>query len=406
MSLPLEDIRVVAIEQYGAGPYGTMQLADLGADVIRIEDPATGGDTARAVPPYVDQGTSLFFESFNRNKRSVALDLRIATSREILERLVQRADALVYNLRGDLAERLRLRYEDLAPINPAIVCVSLSAFGATGPRRAQGGYDFTVQGIAGWMALTGGHDQPPTKSGLSLVDYCAGYVLALAVVSGVHRARRDGIGSDADLSLFDTALAQLAYVGTWVATEGFRPPRQADSAHLSVVPFQTFPTLDGWIVVACPKESFWQRLCGALEHPELAVDERFADMAGRERNRDALIELLRTEFEQRPTAHWIELLELHGIPCGRVNDVAAALVDPQADARDSIVEYAHPVFGAVRTVAGAVRFPADPRLLERAPFFGEHTLDVLREVCGYDDAQIRDLDAAGAFGPRRTEVEA
>lgn len=406
MSLPLQDIRVVAIEQYGAGPYGTMQLADLGADIIRIEDPATSGDTARSVPPYVDEGTSLFFESFNRNKRSVALDLRNAASREVFERLVKRADALVYNLRGDVADRLRLRYAHLALVNPTLVCVSLSAFGATGPRRAQGGYDFTLQGIAGWMTLTGGPDQPPTKSGLSLVDYCAGYVLALAVVSGVHRARRDGVGCDADLSLFDTALAQLAYVGTWVATEGFAPPRQPDSAHLSVVPFQTFPTADGSIVIACPKESLWRGLCEAIARPELVDDERFADMAGRERHRGELVALLRAEFEQRPTTHWIELLERRGIPCGRVNDVAGALADPQAEARKSVVAYAHPVFGEVRTVAGAVRFPADARRLEPAPLFGEHTYEVLTEVCGYDDAQIREFDAAGAFGHRQEEVEA
>lgn len=406
MTHPLQDIRIVAIEQYGAGPYGTMQLADLGADVIRIEDPATGGDTARGVPPYAEDGTSLFFESFNRNKRSVALDLRNAASREVFERLVESADVLVYNLRGDVADRLRLRYEHLAPVNPKLVCVSLSAFGATGPRRAQGGYDFTLQGIAGWMALTGGPDEPPTKSGLSLVDYCAGYVLALAVVSGVHRARRDGLGCDADLSLFDTALAQLAYVGTWIATEGFEPSRQPDSAHLSVVPFQTFPTADGRIVIACPKESLWRSLCDAIARPELAADERFADMASRELHREELVALLRAEFEQRPTAHWIELLERNGIPCGRVNDVAAALADPQAKARKSVVAYPHPIFGEVRTVAGAVRFPADASLLEPAPLFGEHTREVLTEVCGYDDAQIRRFDAAGVFGPSRTEVEA
>ena len=221
---PFSDIRVISIEQYGAGPFATMQLADLGAEVIKIEDPTAGGDVARYVPPFSEGGTSLFFESFNRNKRSVAIDLRQPTGREVLEDLVARADALTSNLRGDQPEKLRIRYEDLKHVNPKIVCVSLSAFGMTGPRAAQGGFDFTMQGIAGWMQLTGAPDQPPTKSGLSLVDYCAGYVTALAVVAGVWQARRDGIGCDADLSLFDTALAQLTYVGTWLAESRLRAP--------------------------------------------------------------------------------------------------------------------------------------------------------------------------------------
>lgn len=405
MSLPLEDLRVVAIEQYGAGPYATMQLADLGADVIRIEDPATGGDAARYVPPFADAASSLFFESFNRNKRSIVLDLRHPRSRRVLEDLVRDADALAYNLRGDVAERLRLRYVDFAPVNPRLVCASLSAFGSTGPRAAQGGYDFTLQGIAGWMALTGGPEDPPTKSGLSLVDYCAGYVTALAILAGVHRARRTGLGCDADLSLFDTALAQLTYVGTWVASRDFRPPRRADSAHLSVVPFQTFPTADGGIVIACPKESLWRRLCDALGCSDLAVDERFVGFEAREENRAELVAVLSGEFGRRTTAEWLELLEERGVPCGAVNDVEAALADPQARARESVITYRHPVLGDVRAVASAVRLSGSDAPLRRAPLLGEHTSEVLREICQYDEAEIDDLTAAGVFGSAVPEEE-
>jgi crotonobetainyl-CoA:carnitine CoA-transferase CaiB-like acyl-CoA transferase len=399
MRLPLEDMRVIAIEQFGAGPFASMQLADLGADVIKVEDPSSGGDVARLVPPYALDGTSLFFESFNRNKRSIALDLRHPDARAVLEDLVRDADALTSNLRGDQVERLRVRYGDLRHVNPRLVCVSLSAFGNSGPRAAQGGYDFTVQGIAGWMSLTGGPDQPPTKSGLSLVDYCAGYVAALALLAGVWQARRDGLGCDADLSLFDTALAQLAYVGTWVATAGFRPPRQADSAHLSMVPFQTFPTQDGRIVIACPKESLWRRLCDALARPELAVDERFAGFEARGRNREELVALLSDLLRERTTAEWLEQLESHGVPCGAVNDVERAFSDPQAESRGALVAYEHPALGMVRTMRSPLRLSGiEEPPLRRSPFMGEDSKEVLADVCGYDEDRIEALLAAGVVG--------
>jgi crotonobetainyl-CoA:carnitine CoA-transferase CaiB-like acyl-CoA transferase len=396
MRLPLDDLRVVAVEQYGAGPFASMQLADLGADVVKVEDPSVGGDVARQVPPFVAEGTSLFFESFDRNKRSIGLDLRRPEARAVLEDLVANADALTSNLRGDQVERLRLRYADLAPVNQRLVCVSLSAFGNTGPRAPQGGYDFTVQGIAGWMALTGGPDQPPTKSGLSLVDYCAGYVAAIAVLAGVWQARRDGVGCDADLSLFETGLAQLAYVGTWVATNGFDPPRLPDGAHLSMVPFQTFPTADGRIVVACPKESLWRRLCDALERPGLAQDARFADLGARSRNRDELVRLLSALLRERTTAEWLLRLESHGVPCGAINDVEQAFADPQTAARGDVVEYDHPAYGTVRTVRTPLRLSQiEEPPLRRAPYLGEDSEHVLRDLCGYDDARIESLLASG-----------
>lgn len=396
MRLPLGDVRVVALEQYGAGPFGSMQLADLGADVIKVENPSEGGDTARGVPPYADGDASLFFESFNRNKRSIALDLRVDGSRAVLEDLVRGSDAVLSNLRGDQAARLRLRYEDFEHVNPRIVCVSLSAFGNTGPRAAEGGYDFTVQGIAGWMSLTGGPDQPPTKSGLSLVDYCGGYVAALALLAGVWQARRDGVGCDADLSLFETALAQLAYVGTWAASRDFRPPRMADSAHLSVVPFQTFATSDGRIVVACPKENLWRRLCAALERPDLAADPRFDGVDARSRNRDELVATLGAILRRRSSREWLDLFEAHGVPCGAVNDVHGALAEAEASGRGAIVEYEHPRLGAVRTPRSPLRLSqiADPPL-RPGPALGENTRAVLRDVCGYDEDTIGDLEARG-----------
>ena len=405
MSLPLADVRVVAIEQFGAGPYGTMQLADLGADVIKVEDPSVGGDVSRYVPPYSDGTDSLFFESFNRNKRSLTLDLRRPEARGVLEDLVRVSDALVSNLRGDQPERLRIRFADLEHVNPRLVCVSLSGFGTTGPRASEGGYDYTMQGLAGWMALTGGPEQPPTKSGLSLVDFCGGYVAALATVAGVWRARRDGRGCDADLSLFETGLAQLTYIGVWAASRGFEPRRMPDSAHQTMVPFQAFPTADGFIVVACPKQRLWERLCDAIGRPELAADARFADFAARDRNRDVLVPLLADVLRSRPSAEWLEHLGAHGVPCGPVNDVAAALADPQAEARGDVVAYDHPVLGQVRGPASPFRLDGATPPAARGPMLGEHTGEVLRDLCGYDEARLAELAAAGVFGTERREEE-
>ena len=398
MTLPLADVRVLAIEQYGAGPWGTLQLADLGAEVIKIEDPSSGGDVGRYVPPFQEGEDSLFFETFNRNKKSVSLDLRHPAARPVLEDLVRAVDAVYSNLRGDHPKRLCITYEDLAEVNPRIVCCSLSGFGMTGPRAGEGGYDYMMQGLAGWMSLTGEPDGPPTKSGLSLVDLSGGYVSAIALLAGLWRARRDGVGCDCDVSLFETALHELMYVGTWVASRGFEPQRLSESAHPSIVPFQNFPTADGWIVVACPKQKFWERLCEAIERPDLASDPRFADFARRHENRAALVPELRRTFGTRTTDDWLEVLAHAGVPNARVNDVAEALAEPQVAARGAVVETEHPRLGTVRLVATPLRVGEEEKPARRAPFRGEHTEQVLVDLCGYTPERVRELAAAGALG--------
>ena len=369
--LPLADLRVVALEQFGAGPFGTMQLADLGAEVIKIEDPTVGGDVGRSVPPYARDGSSLFFESFNRGKHSVALDLRVPEGRHVFEELVRDADAVFSNLRGDQPAKLRIRYADLADVNPAIVCVSLSGFGTNGPRAHEGAYDATIQALAGWMSVTGGPDAPPTKSGLSLVDFASGYVAAIALMAGVWRARRDGTGCDVDLALYETALSLLTYMGTWTASRDWVAQRVPDSSHQTVVPFQMFAASDGYIVVACAKEALWRRLCDALGQGQLTNDERFCNLAARSRNRDALVALLKQAFSRRSVADWISALSAAGVPCAPVNDIKAALSDAQVAARESLIEYTQPVLGSVRTIASP--FGHDlTRKPARAPLLGEH----------------------------------
>jgi crotonobetainyl-CoA:carnitine CoA-transferase CaiB-like acyl-CoA transferase len=368
--LPLADVRVLAIEQFGAGPWATLQLADLGAEVIKIEDPASGGDVGRYVPPFQEGEDSLFFETFNRNKKSISLDLRDPAGRERFEELVRVSDVVFSNLRGDQPAKLRLRYDDLKHLNPQIVCCSLSGFGMTGPRAAEGGYDYMMQGLAGWMALTGELEGPPTKSGLSLVDLSGGYVAALAMLAALWRARRDGAGCDCDVALLDVAMHELMYVGTWAATRGYVPPRRANSAHPSLVPFQNFETADGWIVVAAPKEKFWVRLCETIGQPELATDPRFGDFAARDRNRDELGPILERAFRARASSEWLEALRETGVPASAVNDVLEAVEEAR------LVEYEHPTLGTVRQVASPLRLSDAEPPVGRAPFRGEHDEEV------------------------------
>lgn len=394
---PLEDVRIIALEQYGAGPFGSVHLADLGAQVIKIEDPRTGGDIGRYVPPYVHGEDSLFYETFNRNKQSLSLDISTPAGREVFEDLVRSSDAVWSNLRGDVPAKIGIRYADLAHLNPAIVCCSLTGFGMTGPRANEPGYDYVLQGIAGWMSLTGDPDGPPTKTGLSLVDFSSGFVAALSLLSGLHAARRDGVGGDCDVSLYDTAMSLLTYPATWAMTAGYEPTRTVDSAHPSLVPFQAFQAADGWLVVGCAKEKFWQRLVAVLERPDLGDDERFASFTLRDENRDALLPTLKAVFASNTVDHWLTQLQAAGVPSSPINDVGQALADPQAAARGLLLETDHPHWGTVKQVGSPVRFGEPFTEHRRAPHRNEHQDDVTT-LLGYSPDKVAALAAAGAFG--------
>lgn len=368
----LTGVTVVAVEQYGAGPWATLQLADLGATVIKVEDPATGGDVGRYVPPYAVGEDSLFFESFNRGKHSVSLDLKTDEGRAAFRRLAADADVVFCNLRGDQPDRLSLTYEALRHVNPRLVCCSLTGFGRTGPRRLQPAYDYVVQAMSGWMALTGGPSDPPTKSGLSLVDFCGGYVAAIAILGGLHRARSAGVGCDCDVSLLESALSLLNYVGTWQASAGFQVGRLANSAHPSIVPFQAFQTSDGWITIACAKQKFWEALCDALGRSDLREDERFADFAGRLLHRDEVIEQLQATLISTSTADAVQALEGAGVPVAAVNEVHEALRDPQIDARCALTSYEHEALGTVVQPRSPYRIDGELVQASAAPRRGEH----------------------------------
>jgi len=406
---PLEGVRIISLEQYGAGPFATLHLADLGAEVIKIEDPAAGGDIGRHVPPYQAGDTSLFFETFNRNKKSLALDISTPDGRAVFEDLVRVSDAVFSNLRGDVPAKINITYDDLKEINPAIVCCSLSGYGMSGPRAKDPGYDYMLQALGGWMSITGDPDGAPTKTGLSLVDFSGGLVAAGSILAGVIAARRDGVGMDCDLSLYDTAIGMLSYVATWHLSAGYEPVRTRNSAHPSLVPFQAFRASDEWFVVGCAKEKFWVRLAEAIERPELATDPRFDSFASRYENAEELTLILNDIFRTRTVKEWVDLLRAATVPCGAVQSVQEALTDSHTIERGLIVQTSTPSLGDVRSVASAFRVGERTEPHRRAPHFDEDRYAVLSDLLGYSDERINALDSEdltaedrGPTAPART----
>ena len=352
---PLTGIRVLAIEQFGAGPFCSLSLADAGAEVIKIEDPAHGGDVGRSVPPGVTGDSSLYFETFNRGKRSIAIDLKSSKGRSEFERLVETADVVFNNLRGDLPEALGLTYDHLCRLSPRIVCASLSAYGRTGERAAEPGYDGLIQAEAGWAWMTGEPDGPPTKSGLSLVDYAAGLAAAFGIAAAVLDAHRTGVGRDVDTSLYDVALSLLTYPATWLLSAGVRPQRHPMSAHPSIVPFQFFEAADGFVAIACAKEKFFRELIAALGLESMLGDDRFRDFAGRNEHRREILGRLQTEIAGWTTTQLVETLRGR-VPCAPVRSMEDALDLEVLRERGLLVEYEHPLLGTVRTIGSPLRY--------------------------------------------------
>jgi crotonobetainyl-CoA:carnitine CoA-transferase CaiB-like acyl-CoA transferase len=287
-TLPLEGVTVIAVEQYGAGPFGTMLLADLGAEVIKIENPAEGGEIGRHIGPHMfGPGDSQFYQAFNRNKHSITLNLKHPEGMRLLRQMVAGADAVLDNLRGDLPEKLGLDYASLRDANPAIVCAHLSAYGRDNPRKSWPGYDYLMQAEAGYCSLTGEPEGPPARFGVSLVDMMTGLMCAFGLVSAVVGARRTGLGMDVDVSLFDTALHNLSYLATWYLNEGHLQGREPRGAHPSLTPSQLYRTADGWIFLMCNKDKFWPVLCGRIDRPAWATDPRYSTFKARLANRAA-----------------------------------------------------------------------------------------------------------------------
>ena len=393
--LPLEGVRVLAVEQYGAGPFGTMFLADQGAEVIKIENPSDGGDMARTVGPYFfPSGDSQFFHSFNRNKKSLTLDLSRPEARPVLHDLVRSADALASNMRGDVPEKLGLTYAHLKTVNPKIVCAHLSAYGRDGPRAAWPGFDYVMQAEAGYFALTGEPEGAPARFGLSIVDMMTGLAMAYALLAALTGARASGQGQDIDVSLFDVALHNTGYLAAWYLNAGFNQPRLPRSAHPSLTPCQLYRTADGWIFLMCNKEKFWPALCAAVGRPEWADDPRFRRFPDRLENRDLITGMLDDALQAGTTADW--LARFAGVvPAAPVNDIAAALDNPYVVETGRLQTVEHGADGPYRLVAPPVR-TAEPAPARPAPDLGADTGSVL-EGLGYDATKIAALRAAGVI---------
>jgi crotonobetainyl-CoA:carnitine CoA-transferase CaiB-like acyl-CoA transferase len=375
---PLEGIRVLTLEQFGAGPYGTMFLADLGAEVIKIENAATGGDPGRHVGPrMLGDGDSEYFQTWGSNKKSVTLDLKTPADQKTLNRLATSADALVNNLRGDQPEKLGLDHASLKSANPAIVCLHISAYGRDNDRRAWPGYDYLMQAEGGLMSLTGEPDSPPTRCGSAIIDFMTGITGMVGLLSCLMRARTTGEGCDVDVSLFDVALHQLSYPGVWHLNGGPMPSRLPRGAHQSIGPVQTVRTKDGWLYIMCMMDKFWEALLPIIGREALADDPRFATGVLRGQNREALTPLLDGAFAEKTTAEWTDVLS--GIlPVGPVYDVTQALENPFVEQVGMVGTVPHPSNPDLKLLANPLKIDGQrPSQQVCAPMGGDN-----KEVLG------------------------
>ena len=391
--LPLAGVRVLAVEQYGAGPFGTMFLADQGAELIKIENPNTGGDFARDVGPYffTDQDSE-FFHAYNRNKKSLSLDLSRPEGVSIFHELVATADAVASNLRGDVPDKLGLTYEALRTANEKIVCAHLSAYGRTGSRASWPGFDYLMQAEAGYFSLTGEPDTPPARFGLSMVDQMTGLALAYALLAGITGARATGQGRDMDVSLFDIALSNTSYPAIWYLNEGHVQERLPRSAHPSLTPCQLYKTRDGWIYIMCNKEKFWPALCTVLGREEWAGDPRFDNFKERLQNRLVIQELLDDHLSGKTTAEWLETFAGR-VPAAPINDLREALENPFVTEEGRIQTLDLPDYGTYRMLQYPVRCGGAETPARPAPKLGEHTDELLSDL-GYDGARLDALRKA------------
>src|SRR5438552_794179 len=392
---PLAGLKVIDLTHVMAGPTCTLMLADMGADVIKIEKWPNGDDTRHSVPPKIGDEAASFL-MMNRNKRGIVLDLKTAGGKEVLRRLIAGADVLVENFAPGAMERLGFGYEDLHRDFPALIYCSLSGFGRTGPYKHRRGFDLVAQAMSGIMSFTGERpDGPPVKCGPPLSDITAGLLASMGILAAYSHRLKTGEGQWVETSLFEAALVQT-YWQSAIALATGTAPRAMGSAHPLNAPYQAFEASDGWLVVGGANQTNWLRLLDALQAPELAQDARFRTNADRMANLDALSAELSKRFRTQPTKVWLEKLEQAGLPCGPVHDMLQALADPQTLAREMLIEVEHARLGRVKTLGLPVKFSGTPgKVGTGAPVYGQHTHEVLREH-GFTDQEISTLESNGA----------
>ena len=394
---PLNGVRVLAVEQYGAGPFGTMYLANQGAEVIKIENPRDGGDMSRAVGPYfLGPEDSEFFHSFNANKNSVTIDLQNPEGLAVFHDLVKTADAVSNNLRGDVPEKLGLDYESLKAINPKIVCAHLTAYGRTGSRRTWPGFDYLMQAEAGWFSVTGEPGTPPSRFGLSVVDMMTGLAMAFSLVSAVVAARSTGAGRDMDVSLFDLALHNTSYLSTWYLNENVVTGRLPRSAHPSLTPCQLYKTKNDWIFLMCNKEKFWPILCYELNQPNWSSDPRFKLFKNRLEHRELLQTMLDEALSEKTTEEWLDKFA-GSVPASPIYGIDEAMNNPFVAERNGIQHFPNPANPekVFKMAAHPIRSAGDEPLNKPAPRLGADTNRILKEI-GYTSNQVQELKDKGA----------
>jgi len=398
MHLPLKGFRVISAEQYGAGPYGTMHLAQLGAEVIKIEPPRKdgkgGGDTARAVGPhFLSEGESLYFQSFNLNKRSLTLDLRTDEGQRVFRDLVATSHVVANNMRGDLPAKLGLTYDALKDLNPAIVCAHLSAYGRDNERAKWPGYDYLMQAESGYCAITGEPGGEPQRMGLSMVDFMTGTIFAIGLLSTLLDAQRTGKGRDVDTDLLSAAVHQTSYPALWYMNEGDETSRTPRSAHPTATPSQMFKAKDGWMFVMCQLPKFWDVLIDRIGRDDLRQDPRFASNADRLANREELTALLDAEFSQQTMAHWQDLLAGF-VPVAPVYELGDALDNPWLETIGMRDQVSHPSKGAIDILASPIKLDGERLPNRLAPELGADS-DAILEDLGYSGDDIARLRAGG-----------
>ena len=389
MDKPLSDIRVLSIESYGAGPWATLQLADLGAEIIKIETPSVG-DISRYVPPGAKDGDSLFYQCLNRGKKSLTLALNTPEGKETLLRLLPNIDVLFANPKGTMPEKMGITYDNLKEYNERLVCCFLTGFGRVGPRAAHPGYDYLVQSLSGMVWLGGEPDGPPARCGVSVIDMATGTNAAFLILAAVHRARVTGVGCTVDTSLLETAISYGNYLNTWHLTTGWEPQKLPLGAHQTIVPSQLFQTSDSWLMVMAQQDKFYHSLVREMEMPELMDDPRFITLENRYQNRNDLLALLAKRFLTQSTREWISLLE-GKVPVAPVNSLPQALSDPQVEALDLIIEYEHPNLGNIRQTGPPFKFSDyNPQFKPGSPM-GADTDEILQGLGGFTKNEISEL---------------
>lgn len=392
----LSGLRVLDVSQVLAGPYAAMLLADMGADVIKVEAPGHG-DHSRQMAPRISDELSGAFLAVNRNKRGISLDLKHPTGRHLLHRLATGADVLIENFRPGVAARLGIDYETLRHVNPRLVHCSISGFGQTGPYASRGGFDLVAQGMSGLMSVTGTASGEPVKCGVPITDLGAGMFATYGILAALAARERTGRGQQVDTSLFETGLG----LEVWEAVEFFHTgntPKPTGSAHRLGAPYQAFRCADGFINVGADGARHWPLFCKALGVPELENDPLFATNTDRLVNLPELVRRIEERTEVETRAHWLEVLEDVGIPAGPINTVPEALADPQARARDMVVEVEHPTLGTLKALGPVVKLSDTPaRVVSAAPDLGQHTDEVLLEL-GVGAQEIDALRAEGVLG--------